>query len=230
MTEAKTLPKKPYVEYTLLYADATLEDYKRLCREALAEENRPYIRAVCVLPEPRIITFCKKMLEGSGILVAVVNDFPLGRGGKDVKRYQAHLTQDSGGDEIDTVLNTGFIREGGYWEAEDELRPIVELFPSNTKVIIESGHAWYTEGVIKEATRLVASSGAFCVKTSTGFIDNILPEAKAQHIIWMHEAEPGLMKKGAGSYKKLSQVQLLWNAVPPEKLIIGATSTFWRNP
>lgn len=230
MEEAKTSLQSPYVDYTLLYADAMLKDFERLCAQALEEENRRMIRAVCVLPEPRIIAFCKKMLEGSGILVAAVNDFPLGRGGKEMKRYQAHITRESGGDEIDTVLNAGLIRDGGYWEAGDELRPVVELFPRNTKVIIESGHAWYTEGIVKEATRLVASSGAFCVKTSTGFIANIAPEAKVQHVAWMHEAEPGLMKKAAGGFKTPEQVKRLWDVVPREKLIVGASSPFWRNP
>jgi|SRR3989344_3804255 len=217
------------VDYTLLYADATLEDFKRLCAQALEEENRRMIRAVCVLPEPRIITLCKRMLEGSGIMVAVVNDFPLGRGGKELKHRQALLVKELGVHEIDTVLNTGLLREKNCREAEDELRPLVELFPGGVKVIIESGHAWYTEQLIKNATHSVAASGAFCVKTSTGFIDNIAPEIKAQHVAWMHEAEPGLVKKAAGGFKTMKQVQGLLNIVPAERLIVGASSSFWRN-
>ena len=221
--------EKPYVDYTLLKADATLADFEKLCKEALQEENRSKIRAVCVLPEPRIIRLCKEMLKGSGIKIAVVNDFPLGRGGITAKRDQALASRDADVDEVDTVLNTGFLREGRYREAETELWTIVEVFPGATKVIIESGHPWYTEGLIKEATRLVAAAGAFCVKTSTGFIDNIQPEAKAQHVLWMHEAEPGLVKKAAGGFSTIAQVELLWKVAPREKIIVGASKPFWKN-
>ncbi|MDO8558012.1 MAG: hypothetical protein Q7S09_02345 [bacterium] len=229
MSNTPSSVEKPYIDFTLLLADATLEDFERLCQTALEEENRKVIRAVCVLPEPRIIAFCQKMLKDSGIMVAVVNDFPLGRGGKDAKRRGAFAAREAGVDEIDTVLNTGLLREGRYREAGDELRGVVEAFPNATKVIIESGHTWYTEDLVKGATKLIASSGAFCVKTSTGFIDNIAPEVKVQHVAWMHEAEPGLMKKAAGSYKKLAQVQLLWDVVPRDKIIVGASSPFWRS-
>lgn len=222
--------RKPYVDYTLVYADATMNDFRLFCEEALEEENRLVIRSVCVLPDPRIITFCKKILEGSGILLSTVNDFPLGRGGKMQKLFGALTAKEAGADEIDTKLNAGLLRNGSYAEVIDELAAIIEIFPNATKVIIESGHPWYTERIIKEATHLIATAGAFCIKTSTTVIDSIPPEAKLQHVLWMHEAEPALIKKLAGGVRRLSQVEPLWKIIPPEKLIVGASTPFWKNP
>lgn len=230
MNKSAICMRKPYVDYTLVKADTTMEDFRRFCEEALEEENRFIVRSVCVLPDPHIITFCKKIVEGSGIFISTVNDFPLGRSGKAIKHHGALIAKDAGADEIDTKLNAGLLREGNYAKIIDELAAVVEVFPGKTKVIIESGHSWYTEEIIKEATRLIAIASAFCVKTSTTVVDNIAPEAKLQHVLWMHEAEPGLVKKLAGGVRKLSQVKPLWDTIPPEKLIVGASMPFWKNP
>lgn len=227
--EITVKPERPYVDYTLVKADATLDDFRRFCEEALEEENRFVVRSICVLPDPRVITFCKKIAAGSGILVSTVNDFPLGRGGKAIKHFGALIARDAGADEIDTKLDAGLLRDGSYAEVVDELAAVVEVFLKATKVIIESGHSWYTERIIKEATHLIADVGAFCVKTSTTVIDNIPPEAKLQHVVWMHEAEPALTKKLAGGVRKLSQVEPLWKIIPSEKLIVGASTPFWKN-
>lgn len=230
MDKTKTGPVGPYVDYTLVKADATLDDFRRFCEEALEDGNRLIVRSVCVLPDPKIITLCKKIVAGSGIFVSTVNDFPLGRGGKAIKHFGAVIARDAGADEIDTKLNAGFLRIGEHEEVKDELWAVVELFPKATKVIIESGHQWYTERIIKEATHLIADVGAFCAKTSTTVVDNITPEEKIQHVVWMHEAEPALTKKPAGGIRKLSQVEPLWKIIPPEKLIVGASTPFWKNP
>lgn len=230
MDEPAVCARKPYVDYTLVKADATMNDFRRFCEEALEEENRKFVRSVCVLPDPKIITFCKKILDGSGILLSTVNDFPLGRGGKMLKLFGALTAKEAGADEIDTKINAGLLREENYTGIIDELRAVTRVFPRATKVIIESGHRWYTEKIIKEATRLISVTGAFCVKTSTTVVDNITPEEKIQHIVWMHEAVPELTKKLAGGVRKLSQVEPLWKVIPPEKLIVGASVPFWKNP
>ncbi|MBI2669849.1 MAG: hypothetical protein HYX20_01750 [Candidatus Yanofskybacteria bacterium] len=230
MDEPAVCARKPYVDYTLVKADATMEDFRRFCEKALEEENRLVIRSVCVLPDPRIIKFCKKILEGSGILLSTVNDFPLGRGGKMLKLYGALTAKEAGADEIDTKLNAGLLREINYKDVIEEIAVVVKVFPKATKVIIESGHQWYNERIIKEAAHLVATTGAFCVKTSTTVVDNIAPEEKNQHVVWMHESEPDLVKKAAGGYRKISQVKPLWKVIPPDKLIVGSSVPFWKNP
>ena len=108
-----------------------------------------------------------------------------------------------------------------------ELQAVTRVFPKTAKVILETGHKWYTEYLIKKATELVAESGAFCVKTSTGFVQNIPVEEKVKHIQWMHEAVPELVKKVAGGIKTKEDVQLFLALLPGNKLIFGASTKFW---
>jgi deoxyribose-phosphate aldolase len=216
---------KPYIDYTLLKPEARRDDFLNLCREA--RKYPEIIRSVCVLPSPIIIQECLNILEGSNIFVCVVNDFPLGRGGEMAKSRQAEIVREAGAKEIDTVINVGALLDGKFNVVLDELKAVSEIFPKATKVILETGHEFYSEELIKKATEIVANSGAFCVKTSTGFIKNIPIEAKVNHIKWMHEAAPGLVKKVAGGIKTKKDAELFSGIVPEDLLIFGASSKFW---
>lgn len=213
------------VDYTLLKSESMFTDFVRLCEEA--RQHPKVIRSVCVLPDPLVLQVCVGQLLGSGIKVGAVNDFPLGRGGTRAKIDQAETIRENGAEEIDTVINVGELRLGQYSIVLMELKAVTEIFPIGTKVILETGHKFYTEYFIKKATELVAEAGAFCVKTSTGFIENIPVEEKVKHVQWMHEAVPELVKKVAGGVKTLDHAKLFFNVVPADKLIFGASAKFW---
>jgi len=217
---------KPYVDYTLLKPEARRDDFLNLCREA--KKYPEIIRSVCVLPSPIIIQECLKILEGSNIFVCVVNDFPLGRGGEMAKLSQAEIVREAGAKEIDTVINVGALLDGKFNVVLDELKAVSDIFPKATKVILETGHEFYSEDLIKKATEIVANSGAFCVKTSTGFIKNIPIEEKVKHAKWMHEAVPELVKKISGGVKTEKDAELFSGVVPEDLLIFGASSKFWE--
>ena len=216
---------KPYVDYTLLKPDARITDFIRLCEEA--RKYPKIIRSVCVLPDPEIIGVCLRRLKGSGIIVCTVNDFPLGRGGKEGKRKGALIAKKAGAQEIDTVINAAALRDGYLDIVFRELTAVTSLFSKRTKVIVETGHEWYNEHLIKIATELVAQSGAFCIKTSTGFIKNIPVEDKVKQVELMHKVAPDLVKKVAGGVKNERQAQLFFDVLPADKLIFGASGKFW---
>lgn len=218
---------KPYVDYTLLKSDATDADFLRFCREA--KEYPKIVRSVSVFSDPAVIELCAKELAGTKIYVGAVNDFPFGRGGAKTKHQQALIAKKSGAKEVDTVINTGALWEGKYNVVLEELKAVTGIFPGRTKVILETGHNWYTEYLIKKATELSAKAGAFCVKTSTGFVANITVEEKTWHVKWMHEADPELVIKIAGGVKTQKQVQWFFDNLwlPKDKLIFGASSKFW---
>lgn len=222
---------QPYVDYTLLRPDATHDDFAVLCREA--DQYPDIVRAVCVLPDSILChEFIAGLIKSSSIKICAVNDFPLGRGGFKGKLdqalglalYRPGFTKVA---EIDTVLNAGAMKEG-QWSAVFEELKFIRLFPSlAVKVILETGHQWYDEFKIKKACELAAKAGAFCVKTSTGFVANIPVEKKVEHVRWMHEAVPELMIKLAGGVKNSNQLKPFYDIVPQEKLIVGASSKFW---
>ncbi len=218
---------KPFIDFTLLKEDATLDEFKELCSTALAHTD--YVRGICVPGNPFLVRTCKNLV-GHKMKVSAVNDFPHGNRGYIVKRDEAFRSKDAGADEIDTVINTGFLRSGEDGLVLDDLFAVTRIFPGATKVILEICHLWYNEETIKRATRIVDKSGAFCVKTSTGFNKKDIPiEEKVKFAKWMHEAAPDLMVKIAGGVKSMAHVNVFLDVVPEDKLIVGASGKIWES-
>ncbi len=231
------------VDLTCLKSWATLGDYEKLCLDAIA--NREIVRAVCIPPVLEIISYCKGFSPSMVPICAVV-DFPEGWSGL-AKISEAQIMKETGVNEVDTVLNARLImsavkhpemKETFYDLLVAELKSVTSKFPGRTKVILETGHEFWTKELIQEAVRLVGRAGVFCVKTSTGVIDNIpragIPlEVKVQHVAWMWEAitrdNLGLAIKVAGGIKTMKDARLFMDlGIPPEKLIFGASEKFWE--
>lgn len=151
-----------FIDHTLLRPDATASDIERLCAEA-----REYkFHSVCV--NGTWITEACHFLDGSDVKVASVVGFPLGAMNSDVKRYETEAAVDEGAQEIDVVLNVGWLKSGRDKFVLRELRDIVEAADERTvKVILET--CLLTEEEKVRACNLIVESGAHFVKTSTGF-------------------------------------------------------------
>lgn len=151
-----------YIDHTLLKAEATAEDIKRLCAEA---RERGFF-SVCV--HGARVGLALDLLEGSQVKVVTVAGFPLGAAEADVKRFETEAAIDSGAQEIDVVLNIGRLKEGDDAYVLRELRDVVEAADERpVKVILETALLTREEKV--RACALVLDSGAHFVKTSTGF-------------------------------------------------------------
>ena len=151
-----------YIDHTLLKPEATQAQIEVLCNEA-----REYdFMSVCV--NPSHIELCKKLLEGSDVVVCTVVGFPLGATLTSVKVFEAKEALRLGASEVDMVINIGALKEGRTQFVEDEIRAIKEAVGDKIlKVIIET--ALLTEEEIVIASQLVVKAGADFVKTSTGF-------------------------------------------------------------
>ena len=151
-----------FIDHTLLKPDATAQEIERLCSEARA--HRFY--AVCV--NGCYIEFSRHLLEESDVKVAATVGFPLGAMESDAKRYETEAAVDAGAQEIDAVLNIGWLKDGRDALVLRELRDIVEAADERpVKVIIET--ALLNEEQKVRACGLVIEAGAQYVKTSTGF-------------------------------------------------------------
>lgn len=231
------------VDLTLLKPEATLGDFENLCLNAM--KHREYVRAVCIPPVLEIISYCKGFSKSMVPVCAVVG-FPHGWS-TIAKMFEAQVVKDAGVDEVDMVLNARLFLASekqrdlkGIYDnlLTEDLESVTRKFPKRTKVILETGHEFWTKELIQEAVRLVGRAGAFCVKTSTGVIDNIprlgIPlEVKVQHVRWMWEViekeNLGLAIKVAGGIKTMKDATLFLNlGIPPEKLIFGASEKFWE--
>ncbi len=151
-----------YIDHTLLKANATVNDIKKLCTEA--KDYAFY--AVCI--NSYYVGLAASELRNTGIKIAAVAGFPLGAMSSKTKIYEAQQCIDDGADEIDMVLNIGLLKSGYYKIVEDEISNIKKAIGENTlKVIFEN--CYLTDEEKKIACRLSLNAGADFIKTSTGF-------------------------------------------------------------
>lgn len=151
-----------YIDHTLLKATATETAIKQLCAEA----KQYHFYAVCV--NSCYVVICKKELKDSAVKIASVVGFPLGAMSMDAKLKEAEIAVAHGADEIDMVINIGFLKEKKYDLVEQEIHRIKQSIGEKVlKVIIET--CYLTDEEKRIATSLTVKAGADFVKTSTGF-------------------------------------------------------------
>ena len=151
-----------YIDHTLLKATANESDIIQLCDEA----KQYHFYAVCV--NSCFVSLCKKNLEDSDVKIASVVGFPLGAMDTLSKCYEAETAIKHGADEIDMVINIGFLKDQKYDWVEGEIRLIKQHIGDKIlKVIIET--CYLSDDEIQMASLIAVNAGADFVKTSTGF-------------------------------------------------------------
>ena len=152
-----------YIDHTLLKADATAEQIKKLCAEA-----RQYdFASVCV--NSCHVPLAKAELEGTDVKVCCVVGFPLGACFTEAKAYEASLSVERGAEEVDMVINIGAAKEGNWGLVEQDIKAVVDACHPKAilKVIIET--CLLTDEEKRQACLCAKRAGADFVKTSTGF-------------------------------------------------------------
>ncbi|MDR0428976.1 MAG: deoxyribose-phosphate aldolase [Tannerellaceae bacterium] len=127
----------------------------------------PNVAAICTFP---IFTeLVKEALTAQDVkIAAVAGGFPSAQTFEEVKVAETALSVMHGADEIDTVLNVGFLLEENYQELAENIQEIKESAHGSTlKVILETG-ALKTTANIQRAAIISIYSGADFIKTSTG--------------------------------------------------------------
>lgn len=152
----------PYIDHTLLKADATVSDIERLCEEAITYS----FKAVCI--NPCYVTDACKMLKGESPLVCTVAGFPLGSSDPIIKVKEASLAAEQGADEIDMVMHLGAFKGGNLKTVANDIAGVRKALAGKTlKVILET--YLLSPAAIKLAVQICMEEGADFVKTSTGF-------------------------------------------------------------
>ena len=158
--------KKPlakYIDHTLLKADATPEQIKKLCAEA--EEYQ--FASVCV--NSCYARLAHECLRGRGVAVCCVVGFPLGAMSPRAMAYEARCAAEDGASEIDMVIPVGALKAGDDETVRETIGAVVEAVTGRAivKVILEA--CLLTDAEKVRACQLAESVGAAFVKTSTGF-------------------------------------------------------------
>ena len=151
-----------YIDHTLLKSTATPEDIVQLCDEA--KEYNFY--AVCV--NSCYAYLAANELKKSPVKVVATVGFPLGTSSTKAKISEAKRAIKHGADEIDMVMNLGFLKGNLTKSVREEISAVKKAIDRRTlKVIIET---CYLNNAEKElAAKIVKKAGADYVKTSTGF-------------------------------------------------------------
>ena len=153
-----------YIDHTLLKPNATEEQIRTLCAEAL-EFN---FRSVCI--NPTWVPLAAELLRGSEVLTCTVVGFPLGANEPAIKAMEARRAIRNGAREIDMVINIGALKSGDDALVLRDIRAVVEdCVDGNAvcKVILET--ALLSDAEKRRASELARQARAHFVKTSTGF-------------------------------------------------------------
>ena len=127
------------------------------------------VAAICVYSN--FAEVVSSVLEVTGVDVAVVaGGFPSSQTFTAVKGADVALAVAGGANEVDVVMNLGYLRDKNYEDLCDELIELKHTAKdAKLKVILETG-ALKTAAAIKEASILAMWSDADFIKTSTGKI------------------------------------------------------------
>ena len=149
------------VDHTLLAQNATWAQIKAICDDGLKYGTA----SVCIPP-----SYVKKASEylGGRLKVCTVIGFPNGYNTTAVKCAEAEDAVKNGADEIDMVINIGWVKDGEFSLVHDEIKAIKDACCGKLlKVIIETCLLSDEEKI--KLCDVVSKAGADYIKTSTGF-------------------------------------------------------------
>lgn len=150
-----------HVDHTLLLQGATWEEIKQIC-----EDGMKYQTASICIP-PSYVKQASEYVQGK-VGICTVIGFPNGYMTTAVKACETKDALENGADEIDMVINIGWLKDKKYDEIRKEIQTLKEICGEKVlKVIIET--CLLTEEEKIKMCEIVTDAGADYIKTSTGF-------------------------------------------------------------
>lgn len=150
-----------YADHTLLKQESTWEQIKAICDDGIKYRTA----SVCIPP-----SFVKDAAEYSKgrVKICTVIGFPNGYNTTACKVFETEDAVKNGADEIDMVINIGWLKDKKYSDILTEIKEIKKACKGKIlKVIIET--CLLTEEEKIKMCQLVTEAGADFIKTSTGF-------------------------------------------------------------
>ncbi len=196
-----------YIDHTCVKVDATQEDIKKTCQEAI----QYHFHSVCVTPSR--VKDAKEFL-GENIkniaLIAVIG-FPFGFTTTLTKTTEAKEAVANGATEIDMVVNINYIKDNNWDQVFTDIKAVVDAVANvGVKVILEPG--FLTEEELRKACEVASKAKVAFVKTATGYgprgaelhdiivmKESINPEVKIKASGGIHDAETAaaMLQEGA---------------------------------
>ena len=149
------------VDHTVLKQTATWADIQKLCDDAV----KYHTASICI--PPAYVKQAAEYLNGR-IPVCTVIGFPNGSNTTECKAFEVRDAMKNGAEELDMVVNIGWVKDGKYEDVLREINCLKEACDGKLlKVIIET--CLLTRDEIVSLCDVVSRSDADFIKTSTGF-------------------------------------------------------------
>lgn len=179
------------IDHTYLKAFGTVSEIDQLIKEA----KEYHFKSVCV--NPFWVKYASEALKNSGVLVCTVIGFPLGQNTTETKVFETLNAVQNGTDEIDMVINVAALKMSHDDYIKNEIEAIVKAANGRTvKCIIET--CYLTKEEIARVSKIVGSTNANFIKTSTGFGTG---GATVEDVLIMKENGNGKEVKASGGVR-----------------------------
>jgi len=184
-------------DHTLLSQSATWEQIKAVC-----EDGVKYGTASVCIPA----SYVKQAKEAFGdkLTVCTVIGFPNGYSTTDVKCFETADAVKNGADEIDMVINIGWLKDKRYFDLLGEINAVKKACAGKLlKVIIET--CLLTDDEKIKMCEIVSASDADYIKTSTGFSTG--GATKEDIALFAAHVSNGLKIKAAGGIASIADAE-----------------------
>ena len=186
-----------HVDHTLLKPEATWEQIKTLCDEAMEFG----CATVCI--PPSFVKQAAAYVQGN-LKICTVIGFPNGYNTTAAKIFETKDAVENGASEIDTVINNGMVKDRQWDDIAHEIAGIkAACLGRPLKVIIET--CLLTDEEKIKLCQLAAKEEVAYVKTSTGFSTG---GATREDVALLRENLPASVKvKASGGIRTLEDGQ-----------------------
>ncbi|HIY73448.1 deoxyribose-phosphate aldolase [Intestinimonas butyriciproducens] len=186
-----------HCDHTLLKQESTWAQIKEIC-----DDGRKYQCASVCIPA----SYVRQAAEyvGNDLKICTVIGFPNGYSTTAVKVFETEDAIRNGADEIDMVINIGWVKDQKWDDLLAEIKAVKESCQGRIlKVIVEA--CLLTEEEKIKMCELVTASGADYIKTSTGFSTG--GATREDVALMVKHVGPGVKVKAAGGITSLKDAE-----------------------
>lgn len=186
-----------HVDHTLLAQGATWEQIRQICDDAIHYGTA----SVCI--PPSYVKQVKEYMQNR-MAVCTVIGFPNGYMTTAAKAFETRDALENGADEIDMVINNGWVKDERFREIQEEIHELKKICGHKIlKVIVET--CLLTREEKLRMCGIVTEAGADYIKTSTGFST---AGATFEDIrLFAEHVGPGVKIKAAGGISSLDDAR-----------------------
>ena len=186
-----------HCDHTLLAVDAKWEEIRQICDDGIKYKTA----SVCIPA-----SFVKQASEYADrkVKICTVIGFPNGYSTTASKVFEAADSVENGADEVDMVINIGWVKDGRFDDVLNEIKAVKSACKGKIlKVIIET--CLLTDEEKIEMCQIVTDSGADYIKTSTGFSKG--GATKEDIILFSENIGKNVKMKAAGGIRSFEDAE-----------------------